>query len=95
MKALTKTTMTFAAKRGLFLEMVEADEFSDTPRVWIYENEDDCEPMLSYTANVDGTFSYFDNLSLPQEICEELPGTLRDEKHLREMIAFIASELAA
>ena len=43
--------------------------------------------------NADGSFTYFDTLSLSQEVKEELPATIKDEKHLRQVLAFIAAEV--
>lgn len=90
MNALTKTTINFAQKRGITFDICEADEFVVCDRLWFYFDEDACEPDLSYTINADGSFSFYGTLTLEQDVKEELPATIKDEKHLREVIAFIA-----
>ncbi|QJI10876.1 hypothetical protein GuL6_173 [Buttiauxella phage vB_ButM_GuL6] len=91
--ALSKITINFAAKRNILVEICEADEIVEMDRVWIYTDVDACEPDVSYVANADGSFSFYGNLGLPVEVKEELPAYIRDEKHLREVIAFIANEM--
>lgn len=91
--ALSKTTINFARKRGIFLDICEGDEVFDCDRVWFFFDEDACEPDLSYIINADGSFTYFDTLTLDQEIKEELPATIKDEKHLRQVIKFIADNM--
>lgn len=90
---ISKMTINFAAKRNMLVEIVEADDFVEMDRLWIFTDVDACEPDVSYVANADGSFSFFDNINLPRELKEELPGYIRDEKHLREVIAFIANEM--
>lgn len=90
---LSKTTLNFAAKRNLAVEIVEADEVMENDRLWIYTDVDACEPDVSYLVNADGSFSFFDNLNLPVGVKEELPAFIRDEKHLREVLDFIAEEI--
>lgn len=90
---ISKTTLNFAAKRNMLVEICEADDFVEVDRVWIYTDVEGCEPDVSYVANTDGSFSFFDNISLPVEIKEELPAYIRDEKHLRQVIEFIANEM--
>lgn len=90
---ISQTTKNFAAKRNFLVEICEADEYVDSDRLWIYTNADDCEPAVSYVANRDGSFSFYDNLSLPRSVKEELPATIKDEKHLRTVLAFIAGEI--
>lgn len=90
---ISKMTINFAAKRNMLVEICEADEFVEMDRVWIYTDVDACEPDVSYVANADGSFSYFDNIALPEAVREELPAFIRDEKQLREVIAFIANEV--
>lgn len=92
---ISKTTLNFAAKRGLSLMLVEADEYIETSRLWFFSNEDDCEPDFSYLANENGSFTFNENLSLPQAVKEELPATIFNERQLRQVIDFVARELAA
>ncbi|QFR55759.1 hypothetical protein JC221_113 [Yersinia phage JC221] len=90
---ISKTTINFAKKRGIFFDVCEADEIVECDRLWFFFEEDACEPDLSYIMNADGSFTYFDTLTLSNEVKEELPATIRDEKHLREVVAFLANEI--
>lgn len=92
---ISKMTINYAARRGLVLELIEADEVVDTARLWFYSDVDDCEPDFSYYANDNGTFTFKENLTLPRAIKEELPATIFNERQLRQMIDFVARELAA
>lgn len=90
---LSKTTKTYANKRGLdvTIENFGEDE-GDFLAVW--ESDNDCEWMFSYQVNNDGSFTWRANVYLDQSIKEELPATINDEKHLRQVLDFIAKELA-
>ena len=90
---ISKTTINFAQKRGIFLDVCEGDEVMEQDRLWFYFDEDACETDLSYIMNADGSFTYFDTLSLEQDVKEELPATIKNEKHLRQVIEFLASEI--
>ncbi len=83
---LSKTTINFAEKRNIDLIL------GDT--LWIHTDLDGNEPVIIYAANDDGSFQFKTNISLCDSIKEELPAYIRDEKHLREVIAFIAKEVA-
>ena len=88
---ISKTTTNFAEKRGL---TVEEMSYKDLPAIWIFEEGNDCEPEAVFFANEDGSFTFTMSL-LPREIKEELPATIRDEKHLREVLKFISKEMEA
>lgn len=88
---ITKTTTNFAGKRGIELSV---DDFGNGDILCIWEADNDCEWMCSYRVNNDGSFTWNGNIYLSDEIKEELPATIKDEKHLREVIAFIAKEIA-
>lgn len=90
---LTKTTKTFAAKRGLDVTLEDLGDEKILLCVW--EADNDCEWMFSYLANPNGSYTFNGNIYLSAAIKEELPATVRDEKHLREVLAFIGGELAA
>lgn len=88
--ALTKTTTNFAKRHGLDLEI---NSFNDYTLLCVYEIENDCEWMFSYRVNEDGSFTWNGNIYLAQEVKEELPTTIKDEKHLRQVLKFISENI--
>lgn len=90
MTMLTATTKKFAAARNLD---VTVEELEDVVALCIWEAEDDSEWLCSYRVNADGSYSWNGNVYLKPEVKEELPATIRDEKHLREVLAFIAKNI--
>ena len=88
---ISKTTLNYAAKRGLELTISEG---ADKDLVCIWEADNDCEWLCSYRLNTD-SLSYNGNVYLPQNIKEELPGTITSEKQLRLVLEYISTELAA
>lgn len=91
---LSKTTKTFAAKRGLDVTL---EDLNDDGKIilCVWEADNDCEWMFSYLVNPNGSYTWNGNVYLDRSVKEELPATIRDEKHLREVLAFIGGELAA
>lgn len=91
---LSKTTKTFAAKRGLDVTL---EDINDDGKVilCVWEADNDCEWMFSYLVNPNGSYTWNGNVYLDRAIKEELPATMRDEKHLREMLDFLGKELKA
>ncbi|ATN93835.1 hypothetical protein [Citrobacter phage IME-JL8] len=88
MTTISKTTINFARKRGLDVTIENVGE-GDFMAVWDLNN--DCEWMFTYQVNDNGSFTYNGNVWLPEDLKEELPGTLKDEKHVREMLAYIGA----
>ena len=88
--ALTKTTTNFAKHHGFDLEI---NSFEDYTLLCVYEIENDCEWMFSYRVNEDGSFTWNGNIYLAQEVKEELPATIKDEKHLRQVLKFISENI--
>lgn len=88
--ALTKTTTNFAKGHGFDLEI---NRFNDYTLLCVYEIENDCEWMFSYRVNEDGSFTWNGNIYLAQEVKEELPATIKDEKHLRQVLKFISENI--
>lgn len=88
--SLSKTTIKFAQKRGLD---VTVEDFGEGEIVAVWELDNDCEWMFSYRVNPNGSYTWNGNIYLDQEIKEELPATIKDEKHLREVLAFVANEM--
>lgn len=88
--ALTKTTTNFAKRHSFDLEI---NSFNDYTLLCVYEIENDCEWMFSYRVNEDGSFTWNGNIYLAQEVKEELPATIKDEKHLRQVLKFISENI--
>ena len=87
---LSKTTTNFAGKRGIELSV---ERFNDMDVLCIWEADNDCEWLCSYYINDDGSFTWKGNVYLSQEVKEELPATIKDEKHLRQVIQFISESI--
>jgi hypothetical protein len=85
---ISKTTINFAKRRGLY---VTIEEINDAMLLFVWDINNDCEWMFSYRVNNDGSFTWNDNVYLPQELKEELPATLKDEKHVREMLDYVGA----
>lgn len=85
---ISKTTINFAKRRGLYLTIEEID---DAMLLLVWDINNDCEWMFSYRVNNDGSFTWNGNVYLPQELKEELPATLKDEKHVREMLDYVGA----
>ena len=87
---ISKTTINYAVKRNLDVTVCEYEN-----ELLIWEGDNECEPAVSYMINENGSFTYRAISWLSQEIKEELPATINNEKHLREVLNFLAAELAA
>lgn len=85
---ISKTTINFAKRRGLY---VTIEEINDAMLLLVWDINNDCEWMFSYRVNNDGSFTWNGNIYLPQELKEELPATLKDEKHVREMLDYVGA----
>lgn len=93
MMNISKTTFNFAKKRGIELELIEAD---DRLVLAFYEDKNDCEWMFSYSICEDQNgclLTWRGNIYLPEEIKEELPGTIMTERQLKEVINFVGQNI--
>jgi len=92
---ISKTTTNFAEARGLSVYIdvnsIKAGDDEDMDILWI-DSDNWGEPCCGYIANANGTFTWKGNVWLPRDTKEELPATIRDEKHLREVIDFISKD---
>lgn len=88
---ISKTVFNMALKRGLQLTVSDQP---DSLLLCIWEADNDCEWLCSYRINSD-SLSYNGNIYLPENIKQELPGTIFSEKQLKEVIKYIADELKA
>lgn len=85
---ITKTTLNFAKRRGL--ELTIEEDVNDLPILCFWEAGNDCEWMFSYRVGGD-CLIWNGNIYLSQEVKEELPATITSEKHLRQVVEFLAS----
>jgi DUF2075 family protein len=86
---ISKTTLNFAKKRGLAI-VLSFDEMVKSS-VQIKKNQSAKKALVKFENNQRGLF--FMRSSLDQSIKEELPYWVTSDKHLREVIAFIHSEM--
>ena len=86
---ISKTTFNLAKKRGLELTV---EDFGDRMVLCIWEADNDCEWMCSYRINHD-SLTWDGNVYLRQDVKEELPATIFDERQLRNVIKFIADSM--
>ena len=89
--SISKTTLNFAEKRNL---CVYVNEGEDSDLLCIDVGLDLSEPSFVYLVNTDGSFSFSSLLDNQYKaIKEELPATIKNEKHLREVLLFISKEI--
>lgn len=89
--SLSKTTINFAQKRGLDAYLINGE---DNLLLCLDIGEDLSEPTFCYIANNDGSFSFSSLIDNRYKgLKEELPATIKDEKHLREVLDFISKEV--
>lgn len=86
---ISKTTFNMAKTRGLELTV---EKLEDNYVLCFWQAGNDCEWMFSYNIHSD-KLVWRGNIYLPQEIKEELPATIFDEKQLRNVIKFVAKEM--
>lgn len=86
---ISKTTFNMAKNRGIELTV---EDLGDYTALCIWEADNDCEWMCSYRIEHD-KLTWHGNVYLHQDVKEELPATIFDEKQLREVIKFIGMNL--
>lgn len=88
---LTKTTVNFAVKRGLELDV---HDFDGATIIDLFELDGGyCEPMCQFHLNADGSITWRGNIYLRTDIKEEVPAYCADETAFRKVLAFIANEI--
>ena len=91
---LSRTTLNFAAKREILVSVYDFNDDKQKFLSLVSEAEaEESDAELMYLANDNGSYTYYANTWLPDEIKTELPATITDERHLREVIEFIKSEI--
>lgn len=93
---ISKITEKYAADRGMELERSETEVMAGIKAevIYFYEKGDDSEPMFSYLVNEGESLSFYGNIYLPQEIKEELPAYIDNNKELRKVVDFVSKEYA-
>lgn len=87
---LSKTTINYATKRGLIVEI-------DMDRLWICVAADASEPICIYNVSENGNGFFWNSAPkwLSQQTKEELPYWIVDDKMVRQVVNFLAQELNA
>lgn len=87
--SISKTTLNYAEKRNLDVTVEILTDKKES--IWIWKEENEMEPIVIYYMNNNG-FTFHSSI-LPNDIKEELPHWIKNEKHLREVLNFISKEL--
>ena len=87
---ISKTTENYALKRNL--DVTEMTISTGAMALWIWTEDNECEPALIYTESENGGWIFHGHF-LEQSIKEELPHWIKNEKHLREVLDFISKSL--
>ncbi|QGZ16409.1 hypothetical protein Hena1_02590 [Erwinia phage Hena1] len=86
---IKQTIVSFAKRRGLD---VTIDYNEDGNRVWIWDLENDCEPLLMYNINQDSTLSFRASL-FPK--LEDLPAWIDSKQKLNKVFDYVGDMLKA
>jgi hypothetical protein len=88
-----KTTKRIAAELDLYFDLANDIFDYDGYIVDIMDYRDECPEweLAAYIVNDDGSYTFFRCIDAPFK--EELPATIRDEKHFREVVKFIGREM--
>ncbi|QPI17914.1 hypothetical protein POP12_122 [Pectobacterium phage POP12] len=87
---ITKTTLNYAKARNLDITV---ENFGEGDKVCFWEAGNDCEWMFSYSVEGD-ILTWNGNVYLADDVKEELPATIFNEKQLRQVIDFVSKEIA-
>lgn len=99
LSVISKVTENFARQRSMDAVLVDGMTLGPMqreyplPAFWLF-CQNDMEPDAIYWVNQDGSFTYHSSVLL-SSIRAELPAHVRDEKHLRRVIDFIATAVRA
>ena len=88
-----KTTKRIAAELELYFDLTNDIFDYDGYIVEIQDARDDMPEweVAAYIANADGSYTFYRCIDAPFKA--ELPATIRDEKHFREVVKFIGREM--
>lgn len=80
----------YAKRRGVELQIIAAGEIdNEQAQLWFYTDDNDCEPVLFYTMNDDGTLTYRSKL---MDSLEDMPGTIFDKDQLKKVICYVSDQ---
>lgn len=82
----------FAARRGVVLTLENPDEKEGQDQIWIWDAENDCEPVLFYNIDNKGELFYRSNL---MSSLEDLPLWIGDKNKLKNLICYVSDMLKA
>lgn len=88
-QTINLTFVAFARRRGLDVT-IEYNE--DGNQVWIWDLENECEPLLMYNVNTDNTLHYKANLF---NDLEDLPLWLEHKRAMYKLLDYVADMLKA
>lgn len=87
--SINETVKSFAQRRGLDVSIVR----DVNGRVlWIWDLENECEPLVMYRFNDDATLSYYANLFSK---LEDLPGWIDTKRKLNKLLDYVSDMLKA
>lgn len=79
----------YAKRRDVEIEVLAAGEVDDDSQVWFYTSYNDCEPVLMYIVNDDGTLTYRSKL---MKTLEDLPAHISNKEVLKRVICYISDQ---
>ena len=87
------TTKKIAHDRDLTLDKANDIHETDETVIDIMDYRDECPnwEVAAYIVNDDGSYTFFRCIDAPFK--EELPATIKDEKHFRQVLKFIGKEM--
>lgn len=87
--SLNQVFINFARRRGLD---VTSEYNEDGNQVWIWDSENDCEPLVMYSVNNDGSISY--RASLLNKL-EDLPALIDSKQKFYKLLDYVSDMLKA
>ncbi|UYL84977.1 hypothetical protein pEaSNUABM55_00204 [Erwinia phage pEa_SNUABM_55] len=85
--SLKEVVKGFAQRRGLDVTLHDAD---DMRQVWIWDLENECEPLVMYRLNDDETLSYYSNLFSK---LEDLPVWIDEKQKFNKLLDYVSDML--
>lgn len=86
---IKQVIINFANRRGLEVTLEEIDGIR---QVWIWELENDCEPLLMYLVNNDGSLTYKARLFRK---LEDLPAWIDSRQNFYKVLDYVSDMMKA